>query len=607
MGLSLKQWLTAAPDGIPAWRKLVAISVLGVLSGLAGFVVLDARHAGAMIKNWGYYAIAGIFFWWVWAVVELLRASAIVRKEWWRAKLNREALQVAVLIAGLTVVACLTVPRMYKILFDEVVIQSTAWNLHMEREVGAVSRAHEIGGLLRSLETYLDKRPYFYPYLVSLIHDLTGYRESNAFTLNLVLMPVALGLIYYLARRLAGHGPGLAAVAALGAFPLLAINANGAGLEMLNLTLILGLMTAGLLYLEKPDERRLAVLALTAVLLANTRYEASIYVGCAGLILFEGWRRAGRVVLPAAAIFTPVLLVPYALHNTYLSGTPSLWELRAGMTTRFSMEYLANNLVFAREFFFNVNGLIANSLWLTLAGLASIGWLGWWGWKRKPVWPDWTPAAASVGLCALGILCNLSLLMAYYWGDLSDPVVSRLSLPFHALIALLLAAAIGRLRPAWKPRVAAWAVGLAVVGYGVFGVRVNQRLDQQNTIETTQCWEVDFLKKRGVANRLIITDKSPLSWFVRDVAAIMPGRVYVKPDALPYHFRHHTFDEVLITQTLEPIGDGKYWITPEHRLPATYVLELLAERRFGTKLHRISRLVEIKMDEDPLDEVSCDL
>ena len=604
MRFPAKAWLCSEQDGLPVWRRLLWLLVLGGLAAGVGFAAFSARQSGILIEHGGYYALAGIFGWWCWAVADLVRSSAPSRLEWWRARINREAVQSLILIAVLTLIAVFTVPRMYKILFDEVVIQSTAWNLHMEREVGAVNRAFEVDGLMRSFETYLDKRPYFFPFLVSLLHDFTGYREANAFLLNLGLMPVILGLTYGLGRKLGGHGAALAAVAGLGAFSLLAINAQGAGLEMLNLALILGLMLAGLLYLEKPDERRITVVVLTAVLLANTRYEAGIYVGCAALLVLAGWRRAGRLVLPPAAIFGSVLLVPYAMHNTYLSGTPMLWELREGMTHRFSMEYLVKNLEFARTFFLNLNGLISNSIWLTVAGLAASCWLGFWAWRRKPQWSEWTPAATSVVLCATGIVGNLCLLMAYYWGDLSDPVVSRLSLPFHALLALLLAAAIGRMPAAARVGAGRWAVGIALVGYLAFGVRVNQQLDAQNTMEMAQRWEVDVLKRRGPATRLIITDKSPLSWFVRDVAAIMPGRLIMKPDALPFHLRHHTFDEVLITQTLEPAGDGRFWLTPEHRLPTNYVTEVIAERRIASKLHRISLLKEIKVDAPPSIKVS---
>lgn len=601
MRLLENPWLAERGGGIPAWRRLLWLLVVSALAVVLGFLTFPAEQAGRLVKYGGYHALALIFAWWVWAAVELWRSSAARRSEWWRARLTRETAQAAVLIAVLVLVACLTVPRVYNVMFDEPVIQSTAWNLHMEREVGALNRAHEIGGLLRSLDTYLDKRPYFFPFLVSLLHDLTGYREANAFWLNTALMPVVLGLAYWLGRRLSGHGAGLAAVAGLGAFSLLALNSGGAGLEMLNLALLLGLMAAGVLYLETPDEPRLAFMVLTSILLANTRYESAIYVGCAALVVFEGWRRARRFVLPVTAILAPLLLVPYALHNRYLAGTPRLWELRAGNTSRFGMGYLEENLGYAWTYFFNTSPQIANSLWLTIGGAVASVVLGAWAWRAKPGWTRWRPVSAALVLVALGVAGNLCLLMAYYWGDLSDPVVSRLSLPLHAVLALVIAAAVGCLPERRRRPVAIWCVVLACVSYVAFGLRVNENLHRSNAIEVSQRWEFEVLARRGPARRLVITDKSPLSWFAVGVPSIMPGRLIMKPEALPYHLRHHTFDEVLVMQTLYPApdGSGRFLINAEHALPKGYVLEQIAERRVASKLQRICVLKEIKVDEPP--------
>mgnify|MGYP002632004361 CR=1 FL=1 len=250
-------------------------------------------------------------------------------------------------IVGLTAVALMTVPYTYKVLYDEFVLQATTWVLHESREVGAIVLGYEIEGTFSTMQTYLDKRPFFFAFLVSLIHDLTGYREANAFFLNTALMPVALGFVYLLARRLVEHLAAMATLCGFGALSLLAIQATGAGMEMLNLVMLLLVIHLALWYLDHPDESRLAALVLAAVLLAQSRYESSLYVAPVALLVLEGWRRKGALILPAAAVLAPALLIPYALHNTYLSGTPLMWELREGEASRFSIVYLADNLVHA--------------------------------------------------------------------------------------------------------------------------------------------------------------------------------------------------------------------------------------------------------------------
>ncbi len=584
-----------------AAARLVLFALIGVLATWIGFKMFSAKAAGELIKEWGYYGIAGTFVWWVVVGVKSIACPG------WRSGFAKESegWQMAGLTLALTAVAVLTTPYAYKILFDEAVIQSTAWNMHMEREVGALGRAYEVEGLLRSLQTYLDKRPYFFPFLVSLVHDITGYRALNAHLLNTALMPVCLGLIYILGRRLAGHRAGLVALASLGGFSLLAVNATGAGLEMLNLAMILLAIWAAARYLEAPDDLRLGFFLLTVILLAGTRYESSLYVGCGAGVAVVGWWRERRIRLPWAALAAPLLLIPCALHNTYLSGTPVLWELRDGYEVRFSCHYLIANLGFAREYFFNLAPGIANSIWLTVAGGGSVCALLWRALVRRRQELALSATGLAIFLIGLGVLGNLALLMAYYWGDLSDPVVSRLSLPFQALLALAIAAALGQVSVPWQTRAAGGALVVALACYLGFGLPVNWRLAGLNTTETAQRWEERVVAARGPATRMVLTDKSPLSWFVREVGATTIERGILRKEALAFHLRHHSYQEILVTQTLVPTSaEGDLRVAQADVLPPEFVLEPVAERRIGSGLHRISILREIKVDVPSAPEVT---
>lgn len=576
-----------------ALRRLVLFALIGVLAIWIGFKFFSAKLAGELIKDWGYYVIAGTFGGWVVLGMKSIASSG------WRSGFSKrsEAWQVAGLTLGLTLIAVLTTPYAYKILFDEAVIQSTAWNMHMEREIGALGRAYEVEGLLRSLQTYLDKRPYFFPFLVSLVHDITGYRALNAHLLNTALMPVCLGLLYVLGRRLAGHRAGLVALASLGGFSLLAVNATGAGLEMLNLAMILVAMWAAARYLEAPNDLRLGFFLLTVILLAGTRYESSLYVGCGACVVAVGWWQERRIRLPWVALVAPLLLIPCALHNTYLSGTPVLWELRDGYEVRFSYGYLVANLASAKQYFFNLTPGIANSIWLTLAGGSAGLALLWRAVCRRREGLVLSATGMAVFLIGLGVLANLALLMAYYWGDLSDPVVSRLSLPIHALLALAIAAALALVPVRWQTRATGGALAAALACYLGFGLPVNWRSTALNTTETAQRWEERVVAARGPATRIVLTDKSPLSWFVRGVGSTTIERGVLRKDALAFHLRHHSYQEILVTQTLVPTSaEGDLRVARADVLPPEFVLEPIAERRIGSHLQRISVLREIKVD-----------
>ncbi len=573
--------------------RLVLFGVLAVVSVYFGFIAHDVGEARALVQHGGYYTIAFTF---AWAVVALVR----VAPAWWRQGPPLErlaALGLGATVAALTLLAVLTVPYGYKVLYDEFVLQNTALNLHQLREVGTTVRGYEVEGAFTAFGAYLDKRPFFFAFLVSLLHDLTGYREANAFALNTALFPVILVLAAALARRLMPPRAAWAAVVALGAFSLLAHNATGAGMEMLNLALLLLVALLAVFYLEAPDEPRLAALVLATVLLAQTRYESSLYVAPAALVILEGWRRAGRIVLPAAAVFAPALLIPYALHNTYLSGTPLLWELRDGAESRFGLEFLAANLERAAAFFFDFSGVIMNSWWLGVAGLPALAWVAWRALRAAPGWRAAAAADVAAVTFAAAVTANLGLLMFYYWGALDDPIVSRLSLPFCTALALALGWVAAQTPARWRDRAALLVAGGALLSYHTTGLRSNAHHWEQNLLMREIAWEAETIAALPPANRLIVSNKSPLFWLGREQPAIATGRARWRAEGVKFHLDHHTFQEILVLQTLRPVGaDGGYQLDPADRLPDHFVLEPVTERRFGLRLARISRVKEIRLD-----------
>lgn len=576
--------------------RLALFGAVAVVAVFFGFLAHGVSESRELVQRYGYYTMAATF---AWAVV----AWGRVAPELWRTRpgVGRgEGAALLAAIAGLTVVAAVTVPYTYKVLYDEFVLQATAQNLHQAREVGTVVRGYEVEGAFRVVGTYLDKRPFFYAFVVSLLHDVTGYREANAFALNTALMPGILGLLYLIGRRVMAHGPALAAVVSFGAFSLLAHNATGAGMEMLNLAMLLLCLWLAMAYLDRPDEPRLAALVLAAVLLAQTRYESGLYVAPVALVVLEGWRRAGRIVLPAAAVLAPALLIPYALHNTYLSGTPALWELRGGAETRFAAQFLGPNLVHAAKFFFNFTANLPSSWWLGWAGLPAFGWVGWRVLRGLRGWRTADPAAAGLTIFGASIAANLALLMAYYWGQLDDPIVARLSLPFCALLALSLGSVAAQVPAAWRRPAVALVIGGALLSYLTTGLRVNATHWELNLLLRETRWEADELARRGPAKRLVVSNKSPLYWLLHEVPSLPLSRARWRAEQIKFHLDHHTFDEVIVLQTLRPVGaEGGFQLEPEDRLPPAFELEPLAERQWGSHLARISRVRQIRLDAAP--------
>jgi hypothetical protein len=576
----------------PAMRRLAVLAVTALAAILVGFVLVSPIRGKDLIVAGGYYYMLGLvalFGYYAWRVAEpRWRAGP---RPWRRPDAS------LLVIAAAAAFTIWSDPFRHKILFDEYVLQATALHMHATKEVGTVIRAYDIGGWWVPIDTFLDKRPYFFAFLVSLVHDLTGYRMANIFVVNALLAPCLLGLVYWLGRTVANRGAVLLAVGLLATMPLLGQQVSGAGFELHNLTMLALVMALSILYLRAPGEDRLSLLVLGALLLAQSRYESVIFVFAAAAIIVAGWLRARRVIVTWPAVFAPLLLVPYAWHNRFLSASPVLWQLAEGQTKRFSTDYLRGNLEGAWGFFFNSAPSIANSWYLSALGVVGVayGLYETWRWSRAAHRQEASPAMLVLWVFGLGIAANLGILMFYYWSRLSDVMASRFALPMCLLLALLAAHAVSALAARWRPAVKLAAVGLAAWTFG-WGIPAMARREytNMNLVMQEVEWEHDQLMGRP-GRVLFITNKSTIPFVLWRVPTIINGVGRQRADQIRYHLREGTFDEVIIAQALRPTTiNGDMGVDPDDLMPPNYRLETIAEKRFGGRWARLSRLVAIE-------------
>lgn len=555
-----------------------------------GFLYFPVPVAQAILREGGYYVILLTFALWVLAAWRCFRPAAAPVA----APISRMHWAAAGLTALLTMLAVTHEPYRSKILYDEYVLQSTAYNLHYFRENAAMVRGYEIQGVFLSTDSYVDKRPIFFPFLLSLVHDLAGYRLGNVFYLNTGLFVAVLGLIGWVGWKLNSWRGGLLAIGLLGSLPLFAQNATGAGMELLNLCMLLVVMLTGTVWLARPDERTLASFVLAVVLLVQSRYESALYVLPAGLVIVLGWWRARRLLITWAVIAAPLLLIPVALQQKVISSSPLMWELHENQTSRFSVAYLAGNLQGAYAFFTGTGLTQANSLLLAPLGLVALVVVGWrvWGWRARL--GEIGPLQVNLLLFGAGILAVTTLVMFYYWAALNDPMAARFALPLHLLLVLAVVAA-----AAWGDR--RWpvsVVALGLVGTFILGSSApRQSLHHYSHLGNDEiAWEERVVAARPPGTRLILTNKSTLPWLINRTPAIMLERARLVADRLAEQLQLPDFSEILVTQGARPgSAEGDYQIPQDEVLPAWFHLEPVAERRFGTKLARISRLVAINL------------
>lgn len=579
--------IRAAPD---QWRVgLFAACTLVAL--IAGFAAISPSVAKLLITAGGYYYMLGLFALFGWLGFRV----AAPRRTVWLGWIRRPGWPGALILLA-TAFALWSDPFKHKVLYDEYVLQGTALHMHATKEIGTVIRAYDIAGSWVPIDTFLDKRPYFFTFLVSLVHDLTGYRIANMFLVNVALTPLLFALVYWLGREVAGRGAALLAVGLLATMPLLGQNATGAGMELHNLAMLALTMTLAVLWLRAPDEDRLSLLVLGAILLAQSRYESAIFVVPVAVVIVAGWINAGRLILPWPAMVAPLLLVPRVWHNRFLDASPLLWQLNEGQTSRFGLDYLPGNLTGAWTFFFNLRPALANSWFLSALGSAGLAWFLWVAccWARRPGRAPLAPAALALVAFGAGIVGNLVLIMFYYWSRLDDTIASRFALPTCLLLALSSAWFVHRFEtgrvPAVRLATLAFAGWLLVWGLPVLAQRL---YTSQNLVMQEVEWEHDELLKRP-GPVLFVSNKSTIPFVLWRIPTINTSVARQRSAQIGYHLREGTFKEVIVAQALRPTSaKGEMGVDPDDLMPASYRLEPIVEKRFGGRYSRLSRMVAI--------------
>jgi hypothetical protein len=573
-------------------RLFVLLGLWGLLAFVIARWVLSGDSAFMLVAKFGYWVILVNF---------VLFGAAIWRlsKETWaRWAPGKPEIWGLILVLTTGILWQVHEQRGFKILADEVLLLGTSMDMHFEREATYPVRATDVQGPFQVLQSVLDKRPLFFPFVVSIVHDVTGYRATNPFYVNLGLSFVFLGLVYLLGSKIGGNQwGGVLGVLLFAGLPLMAQQAAGGGFELLNLVMLAVVLWLACRYAEKPDDLSAEALGLGAVLLAQTRYESAVFILPVAALLIWGWMKVGRMILPWSIWLTPVFLVPYVLQNRQFDSNASLWELAGqggGATEPFALHYLPDNLGHALAFFFDTSGYQANSILFAIMGLVALPLFGIWITRIFRDRINHTPMDVVVATMGLGLLAVNGLFMIYFWGQFDHPVIRRLSLPLHFLMLLAIWVVIARWirwRHIWTVTSGAALLALFIQGLPMMAKRAYEK-DYTPGVE--MAWRAEFLHRFPARDYLFI-DQDSFFWITQQIPATPIKQAQKRKEGLIYHLRNHSFSAMYVFQRFR-VDDqtGSLLLDPNDDLGAGFELEPFWEKRIATLLiGRISRITEI--------------
>jgi len=427
--------------------RLILFCTVACLAIYVGRFHFETEAAARLVGKWGYWMIAlpfvmfAVALWRVVAPVVRRRLGEVVRSP---TRLRKVVLS-ALFLVSLFGVLWQSQEKGWKVVMDEPVIASTALSMHENRETFYSISGYRLEGEYFASTFAVDKRPLFFPFLVSLLHDWTGYRPYQAVWLNGLLLAVFLGLVFLIGREVLPPFGGYVLAGLLATVPIFPIVATSGIFDLLNAVMILIVAIAMYAYLKKPGSDRMNLMLLAAVLLAHTRYESVLFVFPVGGVILWTWWRQRFVDLSATMILTPFLLVPYLLQRQITDASPGNWHFRGADSVAFGLDYLGENLRQAFRYFFETGTAMPNSHLLTCLFFAAFVCV------LLLLTRLLSPEAARHALIVTGavgaiIVMNLAILMFYHWGQLSNPVASRLVIPFLVLQAVICVVGIRVLR-----------------------------------------------------------------------------------------------------------------------------------------------------------------
>jgi hypothetical protein len=571
--------------------RLILFLLALALAAYLGFVLVPPEEGFELVRRYGQYAVLVGFVVFVGALAMVLRkhlAGARPDARWGFA---------ALWIVLVSVYLVSREPMQFKIVEDEIVLSATAMNMHFKREVQVPNRGYEVAGTYMLLGGFLDKRPIFFPFVLSVVHDLSGYRVENAFYLNAFLTTILLGLVYLLTCQLSSHRAAALVVLLLASVPLLAQNATGGGFELLNLVMVLATLLLSLQYWQKPDGRSLTALAFSTYLLTQTRYESALFVLCVAFVVAGVWIRERRIDLPWLLFLLPGLMIFYLWQMRTFGFHKEFWQLSADTASPFGVDALLGNLANGAVYLFTFERFHSMNPLVSLLGIPALFWFLYRFFRGFGALRHKDAPTFVFGVFVLGILAVLAVVMVYHWGDLTQTTASRLALPLILILAVcggLLGARLAGRRSAVLALLA--AVGLSFYQFSVPASAQHRFTDSHPSLRKA-LWSLDFLTSLPLGDYLVLAYYPQIYILHRIPAGPLNAAPY-RAAQLAFHLDGGSFDEVLVVQelTLDPASGAG--IFPEGQdLGTQFETETLAEKVFlPYTLGRISRITRIEPD-----------
>ncbi|MDD3146479.1 MAG: glycosyltransferase family 39 protein [Candidatus Riflebacteria bacterium] len=401
-----------------------------------GFFGLERTRMETLYVDYTWYFVAAALFVWLQQLFTRLPTYEVLNNG-----IRRHALPIVTAFA-LTVAGFLASPPDFRILADETNLLGMSMAMYDDHAcynpTQAVSYYH---GMNRVISRVTDMRPGGFPFMVSALHSLTGYRGSNAFAVNAIAGFLSMLLLYYLVQMPFGRFWGITAMLLLASYPVFLLYMTSAGFEVFNLMTALIFLVLLDRFIRRPAASSAESMLLLLPLLAQTRYESALAVLCALPVVFLRLPAAEYAHFSLRLVIWPLLFMPAAWLRL-VTFSQQAFQVKE-IDQAFGFDLFVKNIQKALPFFTGSERAYGMVPVITFFAVAGLVWLLLdWQLRRQSAKDPLASASFSADqsmllFSALFFALHAAARFAYFWGDMTLQYTSRLGIIFLPVLVFL--------------------------------------------------------------------------------------------------------------------------------------------------------------------------
>ena len=554
-----------------------------VLALLYGFLVPTKEQMTEWLHTTGYYFIFATTILWL---LSMLPESLERKRLNYFIKNHGGALIVAVILVVGMYLSC---PPQFRILADETNLAAIAASMYQEHTFYNSTSGLYYYDAYHDFKHVWGIRPLFFPFLINIIHTISGYSAENGFVVNAIAGTITLWLFYGILQCWFPKSLALAGMILLASFPVFVLWVTSGGFEIVNLLFAMLSFFLFDKFLKTKKGIDLERLGLTLVLLSQLRYESAIFTICFAIIYIILFiRNDDYKNYTYKIIFIPFLFLPVAWHRMATMSSEVMLIIKDDHSlfsfTNFSLKFL--ELIE----YFSSNTYKHNTIpILFYLGLFGILYGIWMAIKHKEV--RTVQNTSLIAYTTLNPILLIIIILTYNLpqGGISHPTTIRYGIIFLPLIIFGIIFLTYKISYLWNTTnyyFLFFSIGILLF---YWPVAVNN--DSVNTLLLTREYNItlNYLKKNYSDKNIIIVSDRPGLYTPHKWGAVHFSYANQKKEELLRKFNRKLTQEILVIQKIQYLNEQP---TPETRLIEQYHLEKLFEMQIsGNSYLRISRVL----------------